>query len=68
MTTPNSSVKDEEEDDENRDYQVDAIIERGPSPPENENSNSYEWSYEEQFKQVSNFNTLGILSQAKHTV
>ena len=50
MTTPNSSVKDEEEDDENRDYQVDAIIERGPSPPENENSNSYEWSYEEQFK------------------
>ena len=56
--TPTSSVK--EEDDDNEDdtqedsFQVDAIMERGPSPPENtnESSNSYEWSYEEQFKQV----------------
>ena len=59
-TTPSSSVKDEDEDEEdviNQDdssYHVDAIMERGPSPPENnENSNSYEWSYEEQFKQVT---------------
>eukprot|EP00111_Clytia_hemisphaerica_P010917 TCONS_00031985-protein len=54
-TTPNSSIKDEDEDDEQQgdeNYQVDAIMERGPSPPENENSNSYEWSYEEQFKQL----------------
>ena len=57
-TTPGSSVKDEDEEEEevNQDdssYQVDDIMERGPSPPENnENSNSYEWSYEEQFKQV----------------
>ena len=58
-TTPGSSIKDEdEEEDEVRaddtSYQVDDIMERGPSPPENnEGSNSYEWSYEEQFKQVS---------------
>lgn len=47
-------VKVENEDDENGDenFRVDALLERGPSPPESENSNSYEWSYEEQFKQV----------------
>jgi hypothetical protein len=59
--TPTSSVKEEDEDNEDdnqeENFQVDAIMERGPSPPENnESSNSYEWSYEEQFKQVRNRN------------
>lgn len=53
-TSPTNNVKEEADDDDSNEdsYQVDAIMERGPSPPENENSNSYEWSYEEQFKQL----------------
>ena len=50
----NILVKEDEDDDSGEEnFRVDAVLERGPSPPESENSNSYEWSYEEQFKQVS---------------
>ena len=70
-TTPSSSVKDEEEEEEDvinpddNSYQVDAIMERGPSPPENnENSNSYEWSYEEQFKQVRNIYDIYVTNKS----
>ena len=47
-------VKMEDDDEESGEdhFQVDAVLERGPSPPESESSNAYEWSYEEQFKQV----------------
>ena len=47
-------VKMEDGDEESGEdhFQVDAVLERGPSPPESESSNAYEWSYEEQFKQV----------------
>ena len=49
----NVKVEEEDEDSGEDNFRVDAVLERGPSPPESENSNSYEWSYEEQFKQVS---------------
>ncbi|XP_057301588.1 uncharacterized protein LOC130636018 isoform X2 [Hydractinia symbiolongicarpus] len=47
-------MKTEEEDDDSNEenFRVDAVLERGPSPPESETSNTYEWSYEEQFKQL----------------
>ena len=46
-------VKHEEEENVDDNFRVEAVLERGPSPPESDNGNSYEWSYEEQFKQVS---------------
>lgn len=46
-------TEDEDEDSNEENFRVDAVLERGPSPPESETSNTYEWSYEEQFKQVS---------------
>nr|XP_047139737.1 AT-rich interactive domain-containing protein 3C isoform X2 [Hydra vulgaris] len=52
-STENTAVKEDEDDDSGEEnFRVDAVLERGPSPPESENSNSYEWSYEEQFKQL----------------
>ena len=46
-------MEDEGEESGDDHFQVDAVLERGPSPPESESSNAYEWSYEEQFKQVT---------------
>lgn len=50
----NVKMEDEEMEDGNDDnfHSVESVLERGPSPPESESSNAYEWSYEEQFKQV----------------
>lgn len=53
-------VEEMDEDSGEDNFRVDAVLERGPSPPESDNSNSYEWSYEEQFKQVPNFNPLNL--------
>ena len=56
----NVKLEDDEEDGSEDNFRVEAVLERGPSPPESDNSNAYEWSYEEQFKQVCFFYFLSF--------